>query len=970
MAATTTCGEPLAPPESMPAAITILGGNDQVGVVGQTLPDSFVVRVLDRESQPLAGAKVEFGPPDAPSAAVSPTVVTSDAQGRVAARGVLGTTPGDWNYRARVIDRLGRTVSAELAARALTGPPSTMVAAEGDDQQGRVGLPLADSLVVRAQDQFKNPVAGIEVTWAAVGGGSVSAATSVTALDGLAAVERTLGPESGSQGATAAIAGLDSPVTFHLTAVVGDASAMVTVAGSGQTGPVGAPLRTRGQVRIVDPYGNPVPKQAVTWSAGQGGSADPASALSDGEGVAATVWTLGGALGGQTLTATATGVPGVTLTAKATPGSPAQVAIITQPPISAVNGAPFERRPQVELRDSYGNRSPADGVPIAADVASGAGADLAGTLSVKTVGGVSTFADLQLRGPAGSYTLKFTSSNLSSDPSAPVSLVAGTPASITVKAQPSAKATAGHPFQRQPALEVRDEGGNLLSGVPVTASIQSGGGTLSGATVVTTVQGVATYQALAIGGNGGPRTLRFAAGAATVTSDQILVTAPPEATVGEWSSVVPSPLVATHMHLLPDGLVLMFGNKSLPRLWDAATGKFTTLPTPANVFCSGHTFLPDGRLLVTGGHITDSHGLPAATLFDYRTKSWTHGPAMAKGRWYPTATTLANGEVLTVAGTDEDGLTVTVPEVWTAGDTWRQLTTASRTQPYYPRMFVAPNGRVYDVGPSQTLRSLNPTGTGSWSTTAASSQTYRDYGSAVMYQPGKVLIVGGGGLDSNSAPTATAEVMDLRQASPSWRPVQSMQYRRRHLNATLLPTGEVLVTGGTSAAGFNNPAGSVHAAELWNPDTEQWTTLSSNQVDRVYHSTTLLLPDGRVLHSGSGQSRAPDQLNYEIFSPPYLFKGARPSISSAPVTAGYGQTFAVGTPDAGSITKVSLIRLGSVTHAFDQNQRFNQLAFTRTSDGLLVTAPSGGSLAPPGHYMLFILDGSGVPSVARVVRLQ
>ncbi len=90
----------------------------------------------------------------------------------------------------------------------------------------------------------------------------------------------------------------------------------------------------------------------------------------------------------------------------------------------------------------------------------------------------------------------------------------------------------------------------------------------------------------------------------------------------------------------------------------------------------------------------------------------------------------------------------------------------------------------------------------------------------------------------------------------------------------------------------------------------------------------------------------------------------------APATAGYGQIFEVGTPNPAIITKVALIRLGSVTHAFDQNQRFNQLAFTRTSDGLLVTAPSGGNLAPPGHYMLFILDGSGVPSVARVVRLQ
>jgi galactose oxidase len=417
-------------------------------------------------------------------------------------------------------------------------------------------------------------------------------------------------------------------------------------------------------------------------------------------------------------------------------------------------------------------------------------------------------------------------------------------------------------------------------------------------------------------------------------------------------------------------MVLMFGNKGLPHLWDAISEQFTPVPSPANLFCSGHTFLPDGRLLVTGGHITDDHGLPAATLFDFRTRAWTSGPAMARGRWYPTATTLSSGEVLTVAGADENGIDVPIPEVWTAAENWRQLNTASRKQVYYPRMFLGPNGRVYDVGPTQGTRSLNPAGTGSWSTGPSSRLPYRDYGSAVMYQPGKILIVGGGGVDSNSAPTNTAEVLDLNQTAPSWRLVQAMQYGRRHLNATLLPTGEVLVTGGTSGSGFNNTAGSVHAAELWNPQTEQWTTLGSNQVDRVYHSTSLLLPDGRVLHSGSGESLAPDQRNYEIFSPPYLFKGARPMIGGAPAAVGYGETFSVATDEAVGISKVSWVRLGSVTHAFDQNQRFLDLAFTQASGGLLVTAPQSANLAPPGHYLMFILDGSGVPSVARIVQVR
>jgi hypothetical protein len=201
--------------------------------------------------------------------------------------------------------------------------------------------------------------------------------------------------------------------------------------------------------------------------------------------------------------------------------------------------------------------------------------------------------------------------------------------------------------------------------------------------------------------------------------------------------------------------------------------------------------------------------------------------------------------------------------------------------------------------------------------------------------------------------------------------VQSMHYARRHLNATLLPTGEVLVTGGTSATGFNNPAGAVHAAEVWNPGTEKWTTLASNSVIRIYHSTSLLLPDGRVLHSGSGDGGgSPTEENAELFSPPYLFKGARPVITSAPSSVGYGEDFSVDTPNGASIAQVSLIRLGSVTHAFDQNQRFNQLTFSENGGGLSIHSPANPNLAPPGHYLLFLVNDNGVPSVGNIIRIQ
>jgi PKD repeat protein len=181
----------------------------------------------------------------------------------------------------------------------------------------------------------------------------------------------------------------------------------------------------------------------------------------------------------------------------------------------------------------------------------------------------------------------------------------------------------------------------------------------------------------------------------------------------------------------------------------------------------------------------------------------------------------------------------------------------------------------------------------------------------------------------------------------------------------------VLVTGGSSGTAFNDVSAGVRAAELWNPVTGLWTTLASNTITRTYHGASLLLPDGRVLHSGSGAaSGAPDERNAELFSPPYLFKGPQPGISEAPSVVAYGGSFPVTTPDAADIAKVSLIRLGSVTHAFNMNQRFQWLPFTREGDVLTISAPVSAAVTPPGHYMLFILTGSGVPSVARIVRVM
>ncbi len=438
------------------------------------------------------------------------------------------------------------------------------------------------------------------------------------------------------------------------------------------------------------------------------------------------------------------------------------------------------------------------------------------------------------------------------------------------------------------------------------------------------------------------------------------------ALVGQWSAVLSAPIVQVHLHLLYDGRVLSFGGSSaIPQLWDPATGLFTAKPSPALMFCSGHTFLPDGRLLVSGGGTGDGKGHPNSDIFDPATASWIAGPNMAYARWYPTNTTMPNGEVVTIAGADQNGATVPIPEIGD-GTGWRQLTGASLALPNYPRDFVAPDGRIFVAGPSAGSHWLDVAGNGSWTSGPSMNFGSRGYGSAVMYEAGKIMYVGG-----NSSPTNTAEIIDLNQSSPQWTYTGSLTYARWNLNATALPDGQVLVTGGVNG-NRSDPSLAVNATELWNPATGTWTLMASSAaLLRGYHSTALLLPDGRVIHSGGGDGGGTiDNENFEIYSPPYLFKGQRPSVTGVTGTVGYGQTLTVQTPDGAGISKVRLIHTGSVTHAFDEAQRLISLNFSPVSGGLSVTLPASRNIAPPGPYMLFLVNGNGVPSVARIVRLQ
>jgi len=585
----------------------------------------------------------------------------------------------------------------------------------------------------------------------------------------------------------------------------------------------------------------------------------------------------------------------------------------------------------------------------------------------------------------------------------------GSSASITITTNPPTLALTGEVFDPsvQPVVQVKDAGGNAAAGVTVTATA-SGSGTLEGVTTATSdAAGVARFGDLGISGTGSTA-LVFTTGTASVTSSPVNVSAlPAEAANGKWGPVVQWAIVPLHMSLLPTGKVLAWGKYedggvmgtmgTVPRLWDPAAGAPTTaklVQADTMLFCSGHTLMADGRLMVSGGHKADNVGINVTNIFDPTSESWATGlPNMAHGRWYPTVTVLPDGRVLTMAGRDESGTVVTTPELWLA-DHWIELTGAGTLEiPYYPRNFVDPkNGRVFMAGERIQSRWFDvdgstASGPGRW--ISGPTHIYnknRDYGTAVMYEEGKILYAGGGGDPGwgtpdpkASVPTATAEIIDLNAATPVWTSTGSMSVPRRHLNSTVLPDGQVLVTGGTSGGGFVdiNPGDATRTAELWNPTTNQWTTLAANSRMRVYHSVSLLLPDGTVLHGASGNAMAgteqvPDENNHEIFSPPYLFKGARPIITGAPATVSYGQTFSVATPNAAQITVVRWIRLGSVTHAFDAGQRAETLSFTQTSTGVDVSVPANAAphYSSPGYYQVFILNRNGVPSVGKVVLVQ
>lgn len=473
-----------------------------------------------------------------------------------------------------------------------------------------------------------------------------------------------------------------------------------------------------------------------------------------------------------------------------------------------------------------------------------------------------------------------------------------------------------------------------------------------------------------------------------ITCDQ--TGSPDRGAFGEWSGVVDWPLIGIHAVLTPQGEVLTFGTDEngvqgaqfFYDVWNPAQGTDSSSHFLLNnslavdSFCSAPIVIPDsGNILMPGGDQRDTgvanRGIFDAPVFDTTDKTLGRAADMGFARWYPSSTVLSSGEILLTGGIDGAGIANITPEIYDpSSDSWRSLFGATSNAIFgpnwwYPRQWLAPDGRVFGMA-GDAMYYINVTGNGSISRVGNVSTVARGYQStAVMYQPGRILQLGSG--DSGNG----AFVVDINSGTPQVRTVSSLAFNRQAwATATVLPDGQVLVSGGSPQD--NQIQGASFTSELWNPDTETWSQLASAVKARLYHSTSLLLPDGRVLLAGGGAPGPQTNTNAEIFTPPNLLQtngesAPRISINSAPTSAGFGQTISVGYSGQ-SVARVTLVRNGAVTHSIDMDQRFIEAEFTGSNGQLSVVMPDV-STAPPGYYMLFLLDNSGTPSVASIIKL-
>lgn len=496
--------------------------------------------------------------------------------------------------------------------------------------------------------------------------------------------------------------------------------------------------------------------------------------------------------------------------------------------------------------------------------------------------------------------------------------------------------------------------------------------------------------------------------------------------------------VAVHLAMLNTNKVILFsGNHE--SIWDWTKGESSIwdpqLPAAKNnprlnrnLFCSGHCQLPDGRLLVAGGQSTFNHpitiifsiipiipfvlklaGKEAADhdihTFDPLAETWTYHGKMPQARWYPTCVTLPDGKALIVSGTHAHaGHSLFGGFINLNFEIFDPTTnTLSAPQKFidkidmYPFLQVLPGGKLFVHSENEThfwdIASKTMMPNVQFHNKTEGTRTYPGMGSCVLLpldhtsDTARILIVGGStklNPDNNADATNVAEIFIANlldpASSPGWEKVPTNPLARFLCDSVLLPDGKVLVTNGAKKGVADDNKEEVMEIELYNPSDNSWTVVGRLDKPRLYHSTALLMPDGRVVIAGStGHSWTRAALsagrdfehNIEIFSPPYLDNNpSRPQTTAVPSSISYGTNFDVATDSADNIELVSLIRLSSVTHNNNMDQRCLMLPIVgRTGDELNLSGPKDSTWAPPGYYMLFLVDDKGVPSEGKFVRL-
>ncbi len=464
--------------------------------------------------------------------------------------------------------------------------------------------------------------------------------------------------------------------------------------------------------------------------------------------------------------------------------------------------------------------------------------------------------------------------------------------------------------------------------------------------------------------------------------------------IGQWSLPKSNgtPVVGIHTALLKTGKVLIWSPytvtnpdgtteiQTMAALWNPTTNtsKRVDPPNDGNLFCGAGTILGDGTLVAVGGLNSysgygTSNGIPVVLLFNPNTETWSAAPNMNKGRWYPTITETMNGGAVVVGG--RDGANKPNQDIETIGAAAPNAPQLVGTynldwrQGIYPNQFLLPNGQIFTFAGDRS-DFMDPS---NWRINKGPVPLAPqfNYPNAVVL-PLKVgspieMVVYGGKTTFQGTTIATASRLNLTASTPKFTAITSMPEARANMNSVQLPDGKILVVGGNGQGNFNV---AYYQTLLFDPANNSWTPLASQTRRRAYHSTALLLPDGRVLSAGDNGGTPGGGNTFEIYSPSYLFKGPRPVINYAPTSAVWGNNVVVGTTTP--VTKLVLIAPSSTTHATDMHGRVVELQISASAGGGTANVagiPSDGSV-PPGPYMLFAVDANGIPSIATWIQIN